>query len=124
MVLGIEIIEEKKNELVNRLELKFKLDNKGKGTPNRIDFKKEIAAQKTVDENLTIIRNIKTHFGTSSISGLAHIYEDIETLKFFEPFHIRVRNIEKEKREAVYSAKKKGELYKNLFDSTSVKKKK
>ncbi len=107
MVLGIEIIEEKKNELVNRLELKFKLDNKGKRTPNRIDFKKEIAAQKTVDENLTIIRNIKTHFGTSSISGLAHIYEDIETLKFFEPFHIRVRNIEKEKREAVYSAKKK-----------------
>jgi len=123
MVLGIEIIEEKKNELVNRLELKFKLDNKGKGTPNRIDFKKEIAAQKTVDENLTIIRNIKTHFGTSSLSGLAHIYEDIETLKFFEPFYIRVRNIEKEKREAVYSAKKKGEPYKNLFDSTSVKKK-
>jgi len=115
MVLGIEIIEEKKNEIVNRLELKFKLDNKGKGSPNRIDIKKEIAAQKTADENLTIIRNIKTHFGTSSISGLAHIYEDIETLKFFEPFHIRVRNIEKEKRKAIYSAKRKSEPYKHLF---------
>jgi len=124
MVLGIEIIEEKKNELVNRLELKFKLDNKGKGTPNRIDFKKEIAAQKTVDENLTIIRNIKTHFGTSSISGLIHIYEDIETLKFFEPFHIRVRNIEKKKREAVYSAKKKVSHTNIYFNSTPAEKKK
>ena len=124
MVLGIEIIEEKKNELVNRLELKFKLDTKGKGTPNRMDFKKEIAAQKTVDENLTIIRNIKTHFGTSSVSGLAHIYEDKETLSFFEPFHIRVRNIEKEKREPIYSAKRKGEPYKNLFNSTKANKKK
>jgi len=124
MPLGIEIYEEKENKLVNRFEIKFKLNNKGKGTPNRMDFKKEIAAQKTVDEDLTIIRKLKTQFGTPLITGLAHIYKDKETLKFFEPFHIRVRNVEMEKREAIHSAKKKGKPYKQLFESIPTKKKK
>jgi small subunit ribosomal protein S24e len=122
MALGIEIIEEKENDLINRLEIKFKLENQGKSSPNRMDLKKEIAAQKTVEEKLTIIRKVETHFGTSLITGLAHIYEDEETLKFYEPFHIRVRNIENENREKIYSAKKKGESYKHLFNSSTNKK--
>jgi ribosomal protein S24E len=117
MALGIEIIEEKKNVLVNRLEITFKLENKGNGTPNRIDIKKEVAALKTSDEKLTIVRDIETRFGTTSIFGLVHIYEDEETLKFYEPFHIRVRNQPKEKREEIHSARNKGEPYEHLFNA-------
>lgn len=122
MALGIEIVEEEKNILVNRQEITFKLENKGKGTPNRIDIKKEIAALKTADEKLTIIREITTHFGSSSIIGLVHIYEDEETLKFYEPLHIRVRNLEKDLREPILTAKKKGEPYNQLFNAVSGKK--
>ena len=74
MTLNIEIIEEKKNPLIDRTEVSFRVDHFGAGTPNRLDLKKKIAAMQGSDENLTIIRNLQTPYGASYTKGEVHIY--------------------------------------------------
>jgi small subunit ribosomal protein S24e len=116
MSFKIEILEEKKNPLIDRLEIKFRVDHFGKGTPNRLELKNKIAAMKNANENLTIIRKLKTNFGASYAIGNTYIYENAKDLQYFEPFHIKVRNLEKEKRSEIYKLKKRKEPYKHLFE--------
>lgn len=116
MSFDIEILEEKKNPLIERIEIKFKLDHFGKGTPNRLEVKKKIAKLKKANEKLTIIRKILTHFGNSYDIGIANIYENSKELQYFEPFHVQVRNLEKEKRDEIYKLRKRKESFKHLFE--------
>jgi ribosomal protein S24E len=115
MSLNIEILAEKKNQLINRNEIEFRIDHFGKGTPNRIEIKKKIASMKNANEKLTIIRKLKTHFGSAYTKGKANIYNDIKDLQFYEPFHIQVRNLDTETRAEIYRLKKRKEPYKHLF---------
>ncbi len=115
MSLNIEILEENKNPLIERTEFKFKIDHFGKGTPNRLEVKQKLSAMKGSNEKLTIIKNLQTYFGVSHVIGNAYIYENAEDLKFFEPFHIQVRNFPKEKRQEIINLKKKKEPYKHLL---------
>ena len=116
MSFEIEILEEKKNPLIDRTEIQFRVQHFGVGTPNRMEIKKKIAALKNANEKLTIIRNIKTHFGLTNDIGRANIYETKKDLQYFEPFHIQVRNLPLEKRIEIYQLRAKKEPYKHLFD--------
>ena len=112
----LEIIDEKKNPLIDRVELKVKIEHFGKTTPNRLEIKSKIAAMKGSDEKLTIIKDIKTHFGSTSDIGTIYIYDNSQDLKYYEPFHIQVRNLPKDKREEIYKLRRKKEPYKHLFE--------
>ena len=116
MSFEIEILEEKKNPLIDRTEIQFRVQHFGAGTPNRLEIKKKIAAMKNANEKLTIIRNVKTHFGITNDIGRANIYETKKDLQYFEPFHIQVRNLPLEKRTEIYQLRAKKEPYKHLFD--------
>ncbi|TFF93591.1 MAG: 30S ribosomal protein S24e [Promethearchaeota archaeon] len=116
MTFEIEILEEKKNPLVDRTEIKFRIDHFGEAVPNRLEIKKKVSAMQSADEKYTIIRKIKSHFGGSYSMGTAMIYEDAKDLKYFEPFHIQVRNLPQETRSEIYKLKRKGEPYQELFD--------
>ena len=116
MSFDVEILEEKKNLLIDRIELKVKIDHFGKGTPNRLELKKKISTLKKSNEKLTIVKNVQTHFGATQDLAKIYIYDNVEELQYFEPFHIQVRNLPKDKREEIYKLKKKKENYKHLFD--------
>jgi small subunit ribosomal protein S24e len=116
MSFNVEILKENKNPLIDRFEIEFRVDHFGKGTPNRLDLKKKIAAMKNGNEKLTIIKNLKTNFGASYVIGIAYIYENAKELQYFEPFHIKVRNLDKDKRSEIYKLKKRKEPYKHLFE--------
>ncbi len=116
MSVNIEITEEKKNPLIERTELTFRIDHFGKGTPNRLEVKKKIAALQGSDEKLTIIKKLDTRFGASYAIGKAYIYSDAKELQYYEPLHIQVRNLEKDKRAEVYQLKKRKESFKHLFE--------
>ncbi|MFW9988354.1 MAG: 30S ribosomal protein S24e [Candidatus Odinarchaeota archaeon] len=116
MKLNIEILDEKKNPLIDRTELTIRIDHFGEGTPNRLEVKKKIAALQGSNEKLTIIKKLDTHFGSSYAVGKVYIYENSKDLTYFEPFHIQVRNLEKEKRTEIYQLKKRRESYKHLFE--------
>ena len=115
MSFKIEITEEKKNPLIDRIELTFRVDHFGASSPNRLDVKKKIAALQSSDEKLTIMKKLDTHFGASYSIGKVYIYDNAKELQFFEPFHIKVRNLEKEKRIEIYQLKRRKEPYKHLF---------
>jgi len=116
MSFNIEVMEEKKNPLIDRIELKFRIDHFGVSTPNRLEVKKKIAAMKGSDEKLTIIRKLNSHFGATYTVGKAYIYKNPKDLQYFEPFHIQVRNLDKDKRTEIYQLKKRKEPYKHLFE--------
>ena len=42
MSFDVEILEEKKNLLIDRIELKVRINHYAKGTPNRLELKKKI----------------------------------------------------------------------------------
>ncbi|MBY9012984.1 MAG: 30S ribosomal protein S24e [Candidatus Lokiarchaeota archaeon] len=116
MSFTIEILEEKKNPLIDREEIKFRIDHFNESTPNRLEVKKKIAALKNANEKFTIIRNIQTHFGGAYDVGLVNIYEEAKELQFYEPFHIQVRNLPKDTRAEIYKLKKRKEPYLHLFE--------
>ena len=116
MSLNIEITEEKKNPLIDRIELTFRVDHFGASTPNRLEVKKKVAAIQGSNEKLTIVKNLETHFGNSYTQGVVYIYENSKDLQFYEPFHIQVRNLEKDKRTEINQLKKRKEQYKHLFE--------
>ena len=116
MSLNIEILEEKKNPLIDRTEIKFRIDHFGESTPNRLEVRKKITALQGTDENLTIIVKLKTQFGATYTIGKAYIYDNAKELQYYEPFHIQARNLEKEKRNEIYQLKKRKEPYKHLFE--------
>ncbi len=114
--IEIEILEEKKNPLIDRTEIKFRIDHFGEGTPDRLEVKKKLTAMQGSNEKLTIIKKLKTYFGAAHIMGKAFIYGEVDELKYFEPFHIQVRNLPKDKREEIYNLKKKKEPFRHLFE--------
>ena len=118
MSFEVEILKEEKNPLIERTESEIKLDHFGNSTPNRIEVKKKVAALKNSDEKLTIIKKIKTYFGRTYAIGKIYIYENEEELEFYEPFHIRVRNLPLEKRNEIYQLKRKNEPFKHLFEQS------
>ena len=116
MSIEIEILEEKKNPLIERTEYKFKIDHFQQGTPNRLDVKKKLAAMQGADDKMTIIKKLQTYFGTPHLIGTAYIYENVEDLNYYEAFHIKVRNLPKEKRSEIYKLKLKNQPYEHLFE--------
>lgn len=116
MSFNIEILEEKKNPVIDRTEVKIRIEHLDASTPNRLEVKKKIAAMKNAEEKYTIIRKIQTQFGSSDDIGLINIYQDSKELQFYEPFHIQVRNLPKDIREEIYKLKKRKEPYKHLFE--------
>ncbi len=115
MSFDIEITSEKKHPLIDRTEYEFKIVHFGAGTPNRLEIRNKIVALKNLNEKLTIIKNIKTHFGNAYAIGKLYVYENHGELEYFEPFHIRVRNLPSDKRTEIIQLKKKKEPYKHLF---------
>ncbi len=116
MSFNIEILEEKKNPVIDRTEVKIRIEHLDKSTPNRLEVKKKIAAMKNSKEKYTIIRKIQTKFGSTYDIGLVNIYQDSKELQFYEPFHIQVRNLPKDTRSEIYKLKKRKEPYMHLFE--------
>jgi ribosomal protein S24E len=115
MSFNIEILEQKRNPLIDRLELKVRISHFNKGSPNRLDIKKKVAEMKKADDKLTLIKKIKSHFGSTEDIGTIYIYDNSNELDYYEPFHLKVRNLTKEKRTEIYNLKKKNEPYKHLL---------
>jgi small subunit ribosomal protein S24e len=100
--MDIKVLEEKKNPLLQRREVKFSVSH-NLGTPSRDDIKAKIAAYLNSKPELVIIDNMKSEFGKRETKGYAKIYETAERLKSVETEHIVQRNEKKKE------AKKEGE---------------
>ncbi|MBS7648639.1 MAG: 30S ribosomal protein S24e [Candidatus Bathyarchaeia archaeon] len=97
--MKIKILSNKRNELLKRNEIIFRLSHDGLPTPSRIEVKKELANMLKVDSEAVFVRRIESITGTMMAVGEAHIYDSQAYAKEIEPEHIIIRNSPQIKRE-------------------------
>jgi len=91
--MEVKIVSTKKNSLLKRKEVDFRVEQGPKGkTPERLEVKKAIAAELKMNEDLVFVKKMKTMTGTNTAVGVANAYETVEQAKFIEPEYIRKRN--------------------------------
>ncbi len=104
--MEITIVEDKKNPLLKRREIKFKI-NHDTETPKRNDVKTKLAAMLNAKQELVVIERMKSEFGKRETLGYVKIYASGEHLKRIERPHIVERNAPKVVEEAVKEESKK-----------------
>ncbi len=92
--MEIEIIEENKNKVFNRNEIKFYVDYEGEATPKLIDVKAKLVALLNTKKGLTVVDNVQPHYGEPKALGYAKVYDTIEDLEYIETKHILAKNTE------------------------------
>ncbi|MEM2025061.1 MAG: 30S ribosomal protein S24e [Desulfurococcaceae archaeon] len=89
-----EVVEERHNPLVGRIEIVFKLVHLGEGTPSRGVLKKELARLYGKPSDLVYIRKVGTEYGICETTVEAHLYESEDRAKKFEPNYLAKRDEE------------------------------
>ena len=98
--VDLKIINQKRNELLKRLEVKFQVIHEKSGTPTRIQVRRSLANSLDVDEERVYIKKIETKTGTNISICEANIYDSVSEAESIEPEHIILRNRPKEKEES------------------------
>jgi len=94
--MDVEVMEKRKNPLLNRQEIRFKILHPKEPTPNRDSAREKIASENNVKKEQVIIDNLETTFGKSETIGYAKIYPSKEeAMKNERDYHL-VRNRLKE----------------------------
>jgi len=87
----LEIIAQQRNELLKRLEVKFRIEHEKSGTPTRIQVRRSLAGTLDVDEEKVYIKKMETKTGTTTTFGEANIYDSPSQAEYVEPKHIILR---------------------------------
>jgi small subunit ribosomal protein S24e len=98
-IVEIEITEKKENQLLNRTEIKFRVDHPGTPTPTRLEVKAQLATKLGVNEEVLVLEKIAGIYGRQSASGIARVYNSKEELEKLEPKYLLVRGLPKEEAE-------------------------
>jgi ribosomal protein S24E len=88
--MNVDITETTPNPLLKRKEISFEA-REFKGTPSRKELKEHIVKNAHVKEDLIVIGRLVQGFGKKTLTGTAHVYEDLTTLKKFEREFMIVR---------------------------------
>jgi len=96
--MKINIISKESNPLLKRTEIAFEVKHEEKkGTPPRLEVRKELADALKADMQLVYIKKIETKSGAMTATGEANVYDSLEQAKLVEPEYIFVRNVPPEK---------------------------
>ncbi len=95
--MKLEIIETKKNPLLFREEIKFNVIDANQ-TPKRTEIIEKISAHTNTDKKNIIIKEIKTSYGSTKVTGTARIYETVEAMKKIESKYLIERSQGKEEK--------------------------
>lgn len=81
--MNLKVIDQKENVLLSRKEVSASISFDG-ATPSRKDVQKEVAKAVKAKEDMTIIKQIDTEYGSSFAKVYAHIYSDEAVMKKLE----------------------------------------
>jgi small subunit ribosomal protein S24e len=94
-MMEIEILEDKKNPLLERREVKFNAAFNG-ATPSRKDVRAKLVAILSSDRELTVLDKFDTNYGSQTAKGYAKVYDSKDAMKV-EAEHKVERNFPKPK---------------------------
>lgn len=95
--MEIEIISKKENELLDRIEVRFKAVHAKEGTPQREVVREKIAAALKAAKERVIVDSMDSEFGKMETTGYAKVYKTKDAAMKYERKHVLVRNKLKEK---------------------------
>lgn len=95
--MKINIIGNRRNELLKRNEVIFSISHDGSPTPSRIEVRREIARILRVNAERVYVRKIESVTGTATSIGEAHIYDSQDQARVIEPEYIIRRNTQQAK---------------------------
>lgn len=93
IAMKVEIIERVENPLLQRAEIKFKVDHAGGPTPKRLDVRAQLAAQLGIAEELIVIEKLASLYGKQASSGIARAYSSKDRLEELEPKYLLKRGL-------------------------------
>ena len=98
--MKIKITSQEQNLLLKREEIVFEVEHEEmRGTPSRLEVRKELASKLKKDPELVYVRSIETRTGTMTAVGEATAYNSKEQAGFVEPKHVIIRHTPQEKAE-------------------------
>ncbi|MDI6819940.1 MAG: 30S ribosomal protein S24e [Candidatus Hodarchaeaceae archaeon] len=93
VAMKVEITEKVENPLLQRTEIKFKVNHAGEPTPKRSDVRAQLAAHLSVPEELVVIEKLAGMYGRRVASGIARAYSSRERLEKIEPEYLIKRGL-------------------------------
>ncbi len=88
----LEVLEEKENKLLERLEINGIVHHELKSTPSRIALRKVLSQAYGKDISQVFVKSIKTRYGQGISNVHIHIYNTPEFAKKYELKYIVDRN--------------------------------
>ena len=87
----LQVIRERENKVIGRIEVFCVITHVEKGTPSRKEVREALARLYGRDERLVVIKYVKSEYGIGRSRVRANIYDSEERLKAFEPEHLLKR---------------------------------
>ncbi len=92
--MDIEIVGDRKNDLLSRREIEFVVKHSGAPTPSLEEVRSALSAKLSIKPETLIVKNYKTLTGAPSTRGRANVYPSKDAI--IEPKHLIKRNIKEE----------------------------
>lgn len=89
--MEIKIVDEDRNELLSRKEIKFSLVHDGE-TPSRLEVRDSLAAKLDKGNEEVVVHEMNTRFGMNETLGYAKVYESPESAEEIEEEYMLERN--------------------------------
>ncbi|MCU0859464.1 MAG: 30S ribosomal protein S24e [Thermoplasmata archaeon] len=96
--MEIEIVAKQENEVLDRVEVRFKAVHAKEGTPKREDVRQKLASLMKAPAERVVVDSMDSEFGKSETMGYAKVYKTKEAAMKYERQYVLVRNKLKEKK--------------------------
>lgn len=90
--MKFEVVSDIDNVLLGRREIIITVGHPSKGTPGRIELRRQIAAKLNVDLDQVYVVKLETKTGGTSTEGEVRVYHSSERARLVERDHILDRN--------------------------------
>lgn len=84
----VNVLREKYNKVIGRIELFGEVIHLGKATPHRGSLREVFARLYGKSPELVVVKYIKSEYGSHRSVFRVNVYEDLQRLKFFEPEYL------------------------------------
>lgn len=88
----LRVVSERYNSLVRRFEVEAVVGHQGASTPSRRAVAEALARLYSRSPDLVIVKKIESEYGVGLSRIYAHIYDDQERMRSFEPKYILKRH--------------------------------
>ncbi len=102
--MEIEILEDRKNPLLHRREVRFKVIHEG-ATPSRAEVREKLIALLSADKNAFVVEKIESSFGSRVSEGFAKVYDSKEAMLNIEAEHLLRKNFSEEELQSLKGGK-------------------